>query len=284
MEILANTKSVSQPSDTIRTNRLVDAGETDGSNLKTHLVTAVKPAVKNEHRVNVFIDEKYSFSLNLAQIVDYKIKVGQRLDVEQIEQYKKLSEFGKLYQRTLEWVLARPRSERETRDYLKRKKIRREMENRRRTGRREYLKNNPDKRRVQVQKYRDADGFCHEREKHESLKKLPEFDDQDIDEVLKKLIEKQYVDDQKFAEYYVENRMIKKGISQRRLRQELFKKGVSAPVIEQVLADSNRNDIDEIKKIIQKKRAKYSDEKLIQYLTRQGFDYQTVKNLVCETD
>lgn len=261
---------------------LSNTDEKNGGN--SHLVTALKPAVKNEHRVNIFIDDKYSFSLDLAQLVDHKIKVGQRLDEEQIEQYKKLSEFGKLYQRTLEWVLVRPRSERETRDYLKRKKIRREMENRRRTSRREYLKNNPDKRRSQTQRYRDADGFCHEREKHESLKQLPEFDEQDIEKVMELLLTKQYVDDQKFAEYYVENRMVKKGISRRKLQQELFKKGVSTPVIEQALRDSTRNDKEEIKKIIQKKKQKYEPEKLIQYLTRQGFDYQIVKSLVYEMD
>lgn len=268
-----------------RQNKLEILSNTDekiGGN--SHLITALKPAVKNEHRVNIFIDEKYSFSLDLVQVVDSKIKVGQRLSEEQINQYKKLSEFGKLYQRTLEWVLVRPRSERETRDYLKRKKIRREMENRRRANRREYLKNNPEKRRVQTQKYRDADGFCHEREKHESLKTLPEFDEQDIEKVMELLLAKQYVDDQKFAEYYVENRMIKKGISRRKLQQELFKKGISASVIEQVLRESGRSDSDEIKKIIQKKQDKYTPEKLIKYLTRQGFDYQTVKSLVCETD
>ena len=233
----------------------------------SHLVTAIKPAVKNEHRVNIFIDDEYSFSLDLAQVVDIKLKVGQRLSPEKITEYKHLSEFGKLYQRTLEWVLTRPHSERETRDYLKRKKLRRSAENRRRISRRQYLKEHPEYRR-----------------EYESLKELPEFDKKDMAKVLQMLLDKQYVDDQKFTEYYVENRMVKKGISQRRLKQELFKKGISASVIEQALNASDRNDVEEIKKVIQKKRTKYSDEKLIQYLTRQGFDYQTVKSLVCEMD
>ncbi len=231
------------------------------------VVTALKPAVRNEHRVNVFVDDEYSFSLDLAQVVDLKLKVGQRVDAEQIAEYKQLSEFGKLYQSTLEWVLTRPHSERELRDYLRRKQLRRAAENRRRASRRQYLKEHPENKR-----------------EREALKTLPEFDDQAIAKVIEMLLKKGYVDDQKFAEYYVENRMVKKGISRRRLEQELFKKGISTPVIQQVLADSKRSDTDEIKKIIQKKRAKYSDDQLIQYLTRQGFDYQTVKNLVCETD
>ena len=83
------------------------------------LVTAIKPAVKNEHRVNVFINDKFDFSLDLAQVVDFKLKVGQTLSEKQLKACRTASEFGKLYQRTLEWVLTRPHSVKETRDHLK---------------------------------------------------------------------------------------------------------------------------------------------------------------------
>ena len=65
---------------------------------------------------------------------------------------------------------------------------------------------------------------------------------------------------------------------------ELMKKGISAEIIDEAL--NVRNDEEEILKIITKKRAKYTDEKLIQYLCRQGFSYQLVNELVrsCGTD
>ena len=84
-------------------------------------ITNIKPAVKNENRVNVFVNEKYAFSLDVSQVVDFKIKVGQEITTEKLAEYKKASEFGKLYQRALEWILVRPRSEKETREYLYRK-------------------------------------------------------------------------------------------------------------------------------------------------------------------
>ena len=59
---------------------------------------------------------------------------------------------------------------------------------------------------------------------------------------------------------------------------ELAQKGVSKDIISEVLG--RRNDEEEILKIITKKRAKYDDEKLIQYLCRQGFSYQLAQNLV----
>ena len=69
----------------------------------------------------------------------------------------------------------------------------------------------------------------------------------------------------------------------KRLKMELMKKGVSKEIIEEVLADSPRNEEEEIKKVILKKRAKYDDEKLIAYLVRQGFEYDLVRELVRQT-
>ena len=92
------------------------------------------------------------------------------------------------------------------------------------------------------------------------------------------MIEKKYIDDEKFAKFWVENRNQRKGSSIKKLKSELFSKGVSSDIIEQVLSESNRNDEDEIQKIIAKKAKKYTDEqKLIAYLARQGFSFDEIK-------
>ena len=195
-------------------------------------ITDIRQAVKNENRVNVFVNKKYSFSLDITQLVDLKLKVGAEITEEELAEYEKLSEFGKLYQRTLEWVLVRPRSVKETKDYLYKKIYEKKLEKE-----------------------------C-------------------LNSIIEKLGSKKYLDDLKFAEWYVENRFVKKGISARRLKMELIKKGIKKEIIEKVLSDSVRNDEDEILKIIAKKRVRYDDEKLIQYLCRQGFSYELVQNLV----
>ena len=84
----------------------------------------------------------------------------------------------------------------------------------------------------------------------------------------------------------MENRFVKKGVSVKRLKMELMKKGVSKEIVEAALMESERNDVDEIRKIIAKRRAKYDDEKLIAYLCRQGFNYDLVREQVlsCEKD
>ena len=86
------------------------------------VVTNIKQGVKNPNRANIFIDGKYSFSLDISQVVDFKLKIGQKITPEQLAELKQASEFGKLYHRTLEWVLMRPRSIRETKDYLAKKR------------------------------------------------------------------------------------------------------------------------------------------------------------------
>ena len=99
-----------------------------------------------------------------------------------------------------------------------------------------------------------------------------------VEQVLSRLIEKKYIDDEKFAKFWVENRNQRKGSSIKKLKSELFSKGVSSDIIEQVLSESNRNDEDEIQKIIAKKAKRYADEqKLIAYLARQGFSFDEIK-------
>lgn len=203
-------------------------------------VTDIKQAVRNPNRVNVFVDGKYAFSLDIAQLVDFKLKIGQDITAQQLAECKKASEFGKLYQRALEWVLMRPRSEKEVGDYLYRK----------------------------LRTY------------------APEHIDEFKTEIIQRLLDKGYVDDNKFATYYVENRFVKKGVSQRRLTMELMQKGIKREIIDEVLKKSERKDEEEIKKIIKRKWGKMSEEKIIQYLCHQGFSFELARSLVrsYETD
>ena len=197
------------------------------------LITDLRQGVKNPDRVNVFVNNRFSFSLDVSQVVDLGVKKGLKISPEQLEEFKRASEFGKLYQRTLEWVLMRPHSERETRDYLYKKIYDRKL------------------------------------------------DKSYIDRIVEKLKARGYLDDRKFAEYYVENRFVKKGVSRKRLSMELMKKGVSSDIISEVFEEGGRDEKEEILKMIRRKRSKYdTDEKLISYLCRQGFSYSLVREVV----
>lgn len=211
-------------------------------------ITSISSQVRNPDRVNISVDGKYRFSLDIFQVVETGIKIGLEVDENRIEQLEQESQFGKMYGQSLEYCLVRPRSVREMRDYLYRKTRDRKVRSRK-------------------------DGQIIDR-KGISV--------EITEKVLDRLINRGYVDDEKFAKYWVENRYLRKGSSLRRLAMELMNKGVDQGIIKSIIEDSDRNDSEELKKIISKKRQKYDDKKLIQYLVRQGFSYDDVKSSLSE--
>lgn len=264
-DILDSRLTKKRKYDIIQEDASKDAGVSDGA-IK---ITDIKQAVKNPNRVNIFVNGKYVFSLDVAQVVDLGIKIGLVISKEDLARYKEASEYGKEYQRALEWVLVRPRSVKELREYLTRRKRIRDTKERKNTWQKEKelaeavaSGNEAEIRRIQKRLIR--------------TKKRDKYDFDDL--IVNRLCERGYVDDRKFAEYYVENRFVKKGISRKRLKMELIRKGIAKDVVEEVV--DVRNDEEEIRKIIAKKYTKYTPEKLMQYLCRQGFDYQLVQDLV----
>ena len=209
-------------------------------------ITALSVQQKDTSRINVFVDGKYRFSLDIAQIGDLGVKVGREYTEAEMAHLEKEGQFGKLYSRALEYCFIRPRSAREVRDYLYRKT-----------------------RATRTKTGDIKEGYTVELTAR----------------VFARLAERGYIDDEKFTRYWVENRHVTKGVSRRKLEAELLAKGVDRPIIERCLGESPRNENEELKKIIHKKRHRYADEqKLIMYLARQGFSYDTIKGALAEID
>lgn len=211
-------------------------------------ITSVTAQQKDQNRVNVMVDGSYRFSLDIFQYADLGIKVGKEYTEEELIELETESQFGKVYMRALEYSLMRPHSSREVRDYL-------------------YRKTRSSKTKTRTGEIKDRPG-------------IPEAI---TERVFLRLVEKGYVDDEKFARFWVENRNLRKGSSQRKLQAELRAKGVDGQIIALVLGETERSDEEEIKKIIDKKRARYPDEqKLMQYLARQGFSFDDIKSALAE--
>lgn len=207
-------------------------------------ITSLSSQIRNPDRINVSIDGKYRFSLDISQITDLGVKVGRELEEAELAELETEGLFGKLYARALEYSLMRPHSVREVRDYLYRKTL--------------------------TTKYKTKKGELKERQGYSPTLTT---------RVLQKLQQKNYVDDEKFARWWIETRHQNQGSSLRKLRSELAAKGVSSNIIEGVISQTDRTDDDEITKMIAKKRQKYTDDhKLMQYLVRQGFSYQQVRD------
>lgn len=185
------------------------------------------------------VDGKYRLSLDIAQYADLGVRVGKEYTDDELVELETESQFGKLYARALEYCLMRPHSAKEVRDYLYRKT----RDTRTKTG---------------------------------DVK--PGVSAEITVRVFERLVKRGYVDDEKFARYWIENRNMTKGASQRKLTAELRSKGVASEIIERLLQLSDRTDNDELQKVIAKKRRRYTDDqKFMQYLARQGFSYDDIK-------
>lgn len=95
----------------------------------------------------------------------------------------------------------------------------------------------------------------------------------DIDWIINKLKEHNYLSDLDFAMWFVESRMTNRPRSKQHLSAELSAKGVGRAVISQVLTGVDESA--PLEALIGKKSA-LSRDKLIQFLLRRGFKYSVV--------
>ena len=191
-------------------------------------VTNLKPQVKNQQRISVYLDGQYSFSLTQAQLAESGLKVGAELKSTDLQRFQQDSELGKVEGKALRFLSYRPRSEWEVQQWFRRQSVEPKL----------------------------------------------------ADELMKRLRQWGYVDDQKFAESWISSRRALKSVSKTRLRQELQAKRVPSEIIDSALTGDEVSDSDALHQLIKIKRrqSRYrDDEKLMAYLARQGFRYDDIK-------
>ena len=196
-------------------------------------ITDIKQQVKRVDRYSIYVDGKYSFPLGETELLNTGIRVGQEFSQAELDELKDRSVIDKGYDRALNLIMLRPRSEWELRDYLRRK---------------EY---SPDV----------------------------------SDAILNKLSDRGFVDDADFAQRWVESRRLLKSTSKRRLIQELRQKRISDEIINLTLEKDVADEQVILRELIFRKRkqTRYSDDqKLMQYLVRQGYNYGDIKTVLSE--
>jgi regulatory protein len=105
------------------------------------------------------------------------------------------------------------------------------------------------------------------------------------EKILNKLMELGIVDDRAFTKFWVENRTLTKPTSKRRLIYELRNKHVADEVVNGILEDAELDDYDSLLELVSRKKTqtRYKDKiKLMQYLSRQGYNYGDIKRALEE--
>lgn len=113
-----------------------------------------------------------------------------------------------------------------------------------------------------------------------------EIGDLAIELVIKKLKQKNLLNDKEFAKAWVESRSKKYGVN--KIKQELYKKGMDRDTIEEVIGGDRMGNSEQIvQELLEKKSKKWKNlpflefkKKASEFLLRRGFDYKVIKNIV----
>ena len=115
--------------------------------------------------------------------------------------------------------------------------------------------------------------------------KQKSYEERLIKLVLNELREKSFIDDQVFANHFIEEKLKKKRWGKNKIRAALFSKGISASIIDEVLKsfdseeDQNEAAISLVKKKFENLKKRETDckklkQKLVAFLLSRGFEYE----------
>lgn len=90
------------------------------------VVTSIKPQ-KSRKRINVYLDGKFGFGIDLENYLKLGIAVGSSYSEKEIIKILDKNEYNKILNKLLNFATFRPRSEKEIFDWFKRKKIHESM-------------------------------------------------------------------------------------------------------------------------------------------------------------
>ena len=197
-------------------------------------VTAIRPQ-KNKKRVNIYLDGKFGFGIDLENFVKIGLKVEQELSDKEVEEIVKKAEFQKTLDKLLRFATLRPRSEKEIKDWFKRRKV------------------------------------------YESLH----------DELFNRLNRLDLIDDEKFAQWWVEQRSSFRPRGKRALEMELRMKGIKKEMIGQVLSNLKVDEEKVARELLNKKSYKWKNlpkrearAKMSAFLARKGFNWEIIEKVL----
>ncbi len=211
-------------------------------------VTALKVQTRNKDRVNVYLDGEFAFGL--AKIEAIRLRLGQSLTETDIARLKQADTFEWAYESALRFLSHRPRSESEVRAYFKKKERK--------------------KKKEAEQKGEDD---------------LRAIDEGVVEAVIERLRRAGLVNDEGFAQFWVENRTAFRPKGKRALQAEMRAKGLSASAIDAALVNADDTAVAEQLAAARARRLKDLPEpefkrKLSDYLARRGIGYDVISEAV----
>ena len=137
---------------------------------------------------------------------------------------------------------------------------------------------------------KEISDFLYKKSKNKRLQLTKLSSREYIENIIQQLKKENLVNDNEFADWWIEQRLSYNPKGKKVLRLELLQKGIAPQLAEEKINKANQECFQEAaKKILCKKIKLYSHlkerelkDKLIKHLLRRGFDYQSIKFLVDE--
>ncbi len=109
--------------------------------------------------------------------------------------------------------------------------------------------------------------------------KLAEFDEETVNDVIEYLKKKKFIDDERFAEQYYQNRKKKKWGSLK-IRLSLKNLGILDEIIDFTMKDIDSYERKTALELLKKRKKTDDRNKNIRFLLSRGFSYESIMNIL----
>lgn len=219
---------------------------------KEKRLSKISPSTRTKDLYQIFIDDEFLCSISGNDLLESRLAVGDKLNSEDLENLLYKSLKGKMSSAVLRYLGSRPHSENEIRQYIKKKLY---------------------------AQYKET----------ESYKTLDV--NQLIEEILEKLRNLNYINDEEFSQWLVKQRTsARKPKSKLAIRAELQSKGIPPDLISSSLDQINPKSEQKMAETVAKKKLKALEKrfseyqelklKLSQHLISKGYSWDIVQSVV----
>ena len=148
-----------------------------------------------------------------------------------------------------------------------------------------------EKKRVKEKAFRYLAARAHSEKELQTKLRQKGYAEELITTVISELKEAKFLDDVKFAFSFARNRIVKKPMGARLLRQELRQKGLKPEIIDKALTEaySAKRQEEIARELVESRKDRYKDldenkqkKRLNDFLLRRGFDWEIVKEVIAE--
>ncbi len=202
---------------------------------KRGTVTRVSPQQATAERMNIYLDDRYAFSMSLRALGEHPVSVGDQLEESDVARLRDADEPDRAVASALNLLAHRGRSERELRQRLRMK------------------------------------GYTAGA----------------IDAAIGKVVDWGYLDDERFAAAWVEQRQAGKPRSRRALANELREKGVAREIVETTLEEAEIDEIADAQRLAADKWRKDEGldpdkrrQRTAAFLARRGYGWDVARQVL----